>query len=564
MDYKITNKAIDKLKYDLVREGLLDYNQLIEAIELAKETQTNLGQVLINNKTLNEESLLNFLEQKLHIPYVNLDDYSLDHKAIELITPEEAHKYKIIPLFIIEDTLTVAMADPLDLFALNNLSINPNFRVEPVICSERTLIKALNTSYGNTSNAPVDHAINKQIEEDIELGPSFNWQNELSEDQTEDINSYRLLRAIIYQALQEKASDIHFDPQQDEIIVRFRIDGFLYNRGSLPVLLSNNFISKVKSAAGLDINNEQTPQSGRMEVNVEKNTINARLATFPSYFGEKLVIRIFDKAPALNELGLEPEDLATYKKALNKDSGLILAAGSLCSGGMTTLYSSLEHINSEHKNIMTIENPIRYNIDKVNQTQIAPQKNFCLNNALNSIFYQEPDVIYIYDITDLTNLDAIVRSAIDGQLILTSILADSAIGALYRLIEKGIPPSLVSAIVNLTINQKLIRILCPKCKIETTLAEKTRAKFNLTEDQKYFQHNGCKYCNNTGYKGRVGIFEILSLTEETSKLLSQNISETEFSTLIRQTGHQTLLDSALNKVKKGITSIEEVNRIFKF
>ncbi|MEW5822359.1 MAG: ATPase, T2SS/T4P/T4SS family [Cyanobacteriota bacterium] len=559
MDYKITNKAIDKLKYDLVREGLLDYNQLVDAIDLSRNEQTNLGQILIQNNIINEEKLLNFLEKKLHIPYVNLDEYTIDSSSIGLISSEEATKYRIIPLFKIEDTLTIAMSDPLDLFALNNLDISSNYKVEPVICSERSISHAINYYY-KTKSANSDNI------EPTKKGPEkpkFDWQSELNDDNTDEVNVYRLVRAIIYQAIHENASEIHMDPQQDEMIVRFRIDGLLYSRGSLPILLAPEPISRIKSAAGLDINEEYLPQHGRLEVNIGKDIINARVSTYPINYGEKIVIKIFPKAPNIELLGLYNDQLKLLKSGISKENGLVIAAGPLGSGQTTTMYSILESINSEQKNIMTIESPIRYNIDKINQSQLSISKSFDIETALKNVFLQEPDILYIDEITNLDNLDLIVKSILSGQLIITSIIADSATNILYRLLEYGIEPKLICKIVNATFDQKLIRKLCNKCKIEHKIDNRLIEKYNLPENITYFKEKGCKDCNSTGFKSRTGIFEVFYMDDTTINLFNDGIPEDELNTFLKSSGHKTLLDIALNKVISGFTSFTEIQKVFK-
>lgn len=557
MDYKITNKAIDKLKYDLVREGLLNYNQLIDAIELSREEHTNLGQILIQNNIIKEELLLNFLEKKLQIPYVNLDDYTIDTKTTTLISYTEARKHKIIPLFTIEDTLTIAMADPLDLFTLNSLSIVSNYKVEPVICSEKTLLKTIEILYKETE------AINEKEIPQIKQQSKFNWQTELNEDNTDEVNIYKLVRAIIFQSVQEQASDIHFDPQKNAILIRFRIDGIMHNRGSLPILMSSNCVSRIKSAAGLNLKEETIPQQGRMEVTIGKETLNTRVSTYPTNYGEKIVIKTFSKAPLINELGLEADQLETLKQALKKDSGIILATGPLGAGQTSTMYAALELINNEHKNIMTIESPIRYNIDNINQSQLNDSSNFDIKIALKSVLSQEPDVIYIDELNDKSEIELIIKFALAGQLILTSIDADNATGVLKRMLGLGVDKKIINAVINTIYNQKLIKKLCLDCKIPYKPDQETITKLKLPDNITYFKAQGCKKCNNTGYRERTGIFELIPIDNEIIEAVFQNIPEEELISLLRSRGYKTLSETAIDKVKNGITSIEEIKRLLR-
>ena len=562
MHYKITNKAIDKLKYDLVREGLLDYNQLIDSIDRSREQQTNLGQVLIQNNIIKEESLLNFLEKKLHIPYVNLDDYTIDTNTIKHIREEDIKKYKIIPLFLIEDTLTIAMADPLDLFALNNINIDPNYKVEPVICSERSILNTINMLYDN-NNEEVSTIKDPNPIIVTSIKHQFDWQSELSEDKTNEVNIYRLVKAIIYQAINEKASNIHFDPQQDELAIRFRIDGNLYSRGNLPILLSAGCISRIKSAAGLDLKDEITPQNGRMEIDIEKHTLNARVSTYPTNYGEKLVITIFSKAPAFESLGMETSQLELFKEALNKNNGMIIASGPLESSQASIMYSILEYINTENKNIMTIESPIRYNLNNINQTNTSNINNTDLTSMIRSSLLQDPDIIYIDEIIDHNNLELAVKSALGSQLIITSLMADSAIGVLYRMINLGIDPRLVNASVNLTFTHKTLRVLCNNCKTKDKIDKETRKMLNLPDKVTIFKANGCPNCNNIGYKGTTDIFELIQPDDKTLNPLLTKIDSAEFPKFIDNNKFNSLLNSAITKIASGITSIDEVKKVIK-
>lgn len=562
MDYKITNKTIDKLKYDLVREGLLDYNQLIDAIEQSRDQQTNLGQILIQNNTISEEDLLNFLERKLHIPYVNLDDYTLDMNSINLIRDQDAIKYRIIPLFVIEDTLTVAMADPLDLFALNNINLKSNYKVEPVICSERSILTTINKFYKSEIKTNTTDTTTIEAEK-VETVSKFDWQSELSEEKIDKANTYRLVRAIIYQAVNEEASEIHLDPQKDDLSVRFRIDGIMYNRGSLPILLASNCISRIKSASGMNVNEQFIPQYGRMEINVEKSIVNTRVSTYPTSFGEKIVIKVFIKQYSFKELGLENDQLKLFTNALEKNSGIIISTGPLGNGQTSTFYSALDHLNNESKNIMTIENPVRYNIDNINQSQVNTAKGFNIEDALKAIQLQEPDIIYVDEITTLNHIEHLIRLALGGKVILTTITADSAIGIVYNLIHNGINPNLILSTLNLTFSQRLIRLLCPKCKTETKLDSQIIEKFSLPENITYYKPKGCSFCNNFGYKGRTAIFELFSPSEYNIQHLNQNVSEQEFLSFLKNSDHKTLKDAALIKLIHGLTSYTEVKKILK-
>jgi type IV pilus assembly protein PilB len=559
MKQKISNKAIDKLKYDLVREGLLDYNQLVDAIELARERQVNLGEILIQNNIIREEELLNFLEKKLHIPYVNLDDYAPDTKTANLITKEEATKHKLLPLFIIEDTMTIAMADPLDLFALNNLSISQEYRLEPVICSEKRILKTIkDVFYTDSETLP-----ELTPERTTKIKASFNWQTELNESNKDEVNMYRLVKAIIYQAITENASDIHLDPQEDELLVRFRLDGLLYNRGNLPILLATPFLARVKSAAGMNVEEQTLPQQGRLEINFDKVSIVARTSTFPTGFGERATIKIFTKSPPLHELGFEGNQLEICQKALSHKSGIIVAASPLGQGQTTTFYAILEYLQSEHKNIISLENPIRYKLPGISQSIIDNSHKLPFKDILEALLLQEPDILYIDEITDKNNFELIAKAALAEKLVLTSITAHNAAGTLFQLLASGIEPQIILNAFNTGFAQKLVRLLCPNCKKETHYPTDISHKYGLSEDSTCYKPSGCQLCNNTGFKGRTAIFEFFTLDEEIKDHLAKHSTETQFTQLLKSKEHTTIAENALKKVQKGLTTIEEVKHLLK-
>jgi type IV pilus assembly protein PilB len=561
MDHKISNKTIDKLKYDLVREGLLDYNQLIDSIDHAREQKISLCQLLIQNNIISEEKLLNFIEQKLHIPYVNLDSYTIDINSINLITKEEALNYKIIPLFIIEDTLTIAMADPLDLFTLNNLNISNVYKVEPVICSERSILQAIDVMY-NQIEKTIDTE-NKTTSINQDKITTFLWQKELSDEKLDEVNIYNVIKAIIFQATNENTSDIHLDIQKNELKIRFRIDGSLYDKGSIPILLSQSLISRIKTASGLDPNEQYIPQNGKMELNINKTMINARVSTYPNNYGEKIIIKLFNKAPSLENLGFEHDQLEIFKKALTRKNGLILFTAPPGNGQTTTFYSALEHISSNDKNIMTIESSIRYNIDNLCQSQINTSRYFDKETALQTISLQEPDIIYVDEITNAQELNLIIKYSLMDRLILSSILASSAIGIICKIIEMGIKPELLLECINIVASQKLVRVLCPECKTETTLKPDIIEKYQLSNNNKYFKSNGCNSCNHTGYKGRTALFEVLFIDRKIKNMLNQNTTEDEITKELKKNGYKTILDHAKIKLLKGIISIDEIINLIK-
>lgn len=560
MDYKLTNKTIDKLKYDLVREGLLDYNKLIESIDTAKNNQISLSEVLIRDKIISEEDLLNFLEKKLHIPYVNLEDYSIDGTVVGLISEKQARKYNIIPLFKIEDTLTVAMSDPLDLFALNNIFAEADFNVEPVICSERNIIRVIDTYYNPQEKGRTKTAVDKHIE--TSTSKAFDWRSELGEEQDSEANIYRVVRAIIFQAINENASEIHFIPAKDDLILNFRIDGKVFDRGSIPILMAQGCLAKLKSAAGLDIEEHSLLQNGKMEINIDKSYVNAGVIIMPTTFGERAVVKLYKKTPLFESLGFEFSQYETFNRHLNRNGSLILATGAFTSGQSTTMYAILELLSSKSNNILTIEKDIRYCIDNISQISLSMISNNSINDVLENSFYHNPDILYLYEIFPSTELDRIRKLSFSGSTILSYIFASEPIEAVYKLLEMGFSPLELQNYVGLIFSQKLLRTLCFRCKEESNPPLELIDKYKLPPDIKYYKHKGCTDCNNTGYKDQTAAFELLELNHQIiSKFLS-----TQDRSIIREhlevLQHKTLFDAALVKIKRGLTDFDEVFSVF--
>ena len=561
MNNKITNKTIEKIKYDLVREGLLDYNQLIEAIEQTRKENKNLAQILIENNILKEETLLHFLEQKLHIPYVNLDDYTPDLNIMGIIDKNDAFMYKIVPLFVIEGTLTLAMSDPLDLFTLNNILKDSNYKVEPVLCSERSIIKTLEELYKNQSQ----ESINKSLSIDslsTKVLSKFNWQSELTEDKNIETNFYKLFKALIYQAINEDASEIHLEQKKDDLCVRFRITSFMHDRGSIPILLAPKVISKLKVTAGLDPEEFYEPQHGKIDLNIDKNIINTLISTFPTVLGERIIIKILANAPPINQLGLEDDQISLFAEAMKQRNGLIIALGPNGFGQKTTFYSILENLSDNSFNVMTLESCIRYSLPNINQSQINNLKDFNYDKALRALFQQEPDIIYIDELSTAHDIELICKNFASNKLIMTTINAVNITNIPYRLNSLGISLKQIANNINLLFSQKLVKKLCPKCKIEYNPTEYEVTQFDLPITSIYYIANGCDHCNNFGYKGMTSVFETVSFNKNLKELFSNDISEPDFIGYLKDKNHKTLYDNTLSKVKSGLISFEEIKLYF--
>jgi len=567
-DKIISIRFLARLKQALVKEGLVTKEKLrVAEIKAQRENET-LSKILIRLGFVTEEQLVSFIGEKMHVPYVNIKNYTIDRQVLERIPEKIARRYKIIPLFKIEDVLTVAMSDPLDIISIDDISRVAGCKVEAVIASSESINVAIDQWYG------IGDARTELIEQ---LAEEFKEvEREEEEQYTKEITEIRLkkeaaeppivklVNSYIAQAILEGASDIHLEPKRDSIVIRFRIDGFLYNRHRLPTSLIARITSRIKIISGLDISKKRIPQDGRMGLIIRDRSIDIRTSTFPSMYGENVVLRILDKTrgiPTLSELGFSDEDLNTFKKVIKATKGIILATGPTGSGKTTTIYSFINSFNKEDKNIMTIEDPIEYEIEDIIQSNVDPKTGVTFANALKSILRQDPDIIYVGEIRDLETAEIAVRSALTGHLVLSTLHTNDAVGAITRLIDIGVETGLIGSVLNCAFAQRLVRRICPRCKKEYRPDERLLKNLGLSLDTTFFKGEGCEFCSGIGYRGRIGIFEIATINKDISKLITQKASYDEIKEAVRKQGMKTLLEDGLQKVIKGITTLEEIERV---
>ncbi|MFH0703049.1 MAG: ATPase, T2SS/T4P/T4SS family [bacterium] len=416
----LNNKTIEKLKYDLVRDGLISYENLSKAEEITQNSNANLAQVLIQLNLISEEKLLNFIEIKLHIPYVNLDDYNLDENCLNLISKKDAQNYKIIPLFKIEDILTIAMADPLDLFALNSFINSINYNVEPVICSERSILQTIEKYYfqENIEFKDLDISINTE-------DTSPNWKKELNNEKTGDFQAQKIIEAIFRQAIFENTQEIFLENTANNgIAVKFKQGNEIFNKDNIPVLLGYLCLSKLKTMANLDLAIFELPQLGKIKLSIDSINIIASVSTFPTIKGERISIKIYKPPSKLDELSLNSSELSLIKQYLEK-TGIIFVFGSGLSGKTSIIYSFLSSINEKNKNIMTLESIVKYDLPEINQCELNENVGFTFDKAIKFINSQSPDVIYIEEAFIKEGTDFIISLAQSKKLVLVEFLADN-------------------------------------------------------------------------------------------------------------------------------------------
>jgi type IV pilus assembly protein PilB len=485
--------------------------------------------------------------------HVDLDSYLIDEKVLDLVPESLARRYQLIPLFKIGNTLTVAMADPHNIHALDEVMLKTGCEVEPVVSSDVQIRKAIDEYYG------VSGSIEEIVKGFAEQGPES-----LGPEQAPAV---KLLDLIIAKAIREGVSDIHLEPDEKGVHTRYRIDGVLHEVSSLPKNLQSAIISRVKVMGNMDIAESRAPQDGRSHLKTEDKEIELRISTFPTIYGENVVLRILDQSSALmglEDLGFSKDTIRRYEALIKRPHGIILVTGPTGSGKTTTLYASLNSINCPEKNIITIEDPVEYRLNLIRQTQINPKAGVTFAAAIKSVLRQDPDVIMVGEIRDFETAQTAIRAALTGHLVFSTLHTNDAPGALTRMMDMGVEPYLISSSVVGVLAQRLVRTICPKCK-ELHQPEDRIAKtlgVAKEKDPVFYWGKGCKNCRQTGYKGRTGLFELLAVNDPIRDLILQRKPAGTIRKVARETqSMKTLREDGVDKVSRGITTIDEVAKV---
>lgn len=554
-----------KLGELLVKEGLLKEAELQKAVLIQKQEGGRLGEVIVKLELVKEEDIVKVIGKQLGIPYFSYGTGmlkpSLDQKLDHYVSQEFAVRNYVLPLSHNFDTLTVAMADPLDLILIDNLKKLTGCDINPVIATKSDIIKAIEEFYGKTSM--LKDAVQASYDAGGEEIQVQALDQELSLDKlvarAEEAPVVKLVDLIIRQAIRERASDIHVEPFKDRISLRYRIDGKLYEIPPPARHLHLAIVSRIKILAKLDISEKRLPQDGAITVKIDDRNIDLRVSTIPTIFGEKGVMRILDKGKSVMDLlqsGFEQHQVEIIKKAINAPYGLVFVTGPTGSGKSTTLYSMLNDIKSTTKNIMTVEDPVEYKFDGINQVQVKPEIGLTFAAALRSFLRQDPDVMLVGEVRDLETAEICIRSALTGHLVLSSLHTNDAPSAINRLMDIGIEPYLITPSLLCVVAQRLLRKLCPDCK-EAYEPTKEELKLGKIKADLLFRHRGCAKCNQIGFRGRVCVGEVMVVTSEIRDLVSQRASFQRIKELAIANGMHTLYDSAMKKAESGVTSFEE-------
>jgi type IV pilus assembly protein PilB len=558
----------DLLGRKLVSEGVITEEQLEKALqsqELKKGEKGLLGRVLVSLGFCSEEDIARIIATRAGVEFVSLENYQADTAAMATVTPEVARRYNALPISFSDEKLVVAMKQPSDLVALDDLRILTGFNVRPVVVTDSELEAAIK----NYSQFSV--GIEQSVEEDDVAGDSDNYaagRIEVSEEKP----AVQLANVIISQAVNSKASDVHIEVYEKSLRVRFRIDGVLHDIMQPPRQIHAPLISRLKIMANMNIAERRIPQDGRMTLKLEGKIIDVRVASLPASFGERVTLRLLERtsrAVTLEELGIAPEVLKKYREAVATPYGFIPVTGPTGSGKSTTLYASLAAVDRVEKNVITVEDPVEYRMEGINQIQINPKAGLTFSSGLRSILRSDPDIIMVGEIRDKETARIAIESALTGHLVFTTLHTNDAAGAITRLTEMEIEPYLSASSLIGILAQRLARLLCPQCKEAYTITAETARQirdFLLEPGEEQIKlyragQGGCMRCSKTGYSGRIGMYELLPVSERIQRLTLERKSAREIKQAAVEEGMITLRQDGMMKVKQGLTSIEEILRV---
>lgn len=549
----------------LVNAGIITPQQLQQAQGEEKRLGLRLRKVLVKLGFISEEDLVEFLSAKFGLPRVELDKYLIDPKIIELVPEELARKYELVPILKIGNRLILATVDPWNIFALDELRARTNLIIESAIATEAEIKKAMDQYYG--TKGTVEEVI-KSIDE-ARLGIKETGELDLKklEEISEEPVVVKLVNLIIMKAIKERASDIHIEPEEDMLKTRFRIDGMLREEASLPKHLQSASISRIKIMANLDIAERRKPQDGRFTIKMEGRDIDVRVSCMPTIYGENIVLRLLDVSSALlglNQLGFSREVLEKYQKLILRTHGIILVTGPTGCGKTTTLYASLDKINTPEKNIITIEDPVEYKLRGIRQIQVNLKVDLTFANGLRSILRQDPNVVMVGEIRDFQTAEIAIQAALTGHLVFSTLHTNDAATAVTRLIDMGMEPFLLSSSIIGVLAQRLVRTICQDCKEAYAPTEEELSDIGLSQERteiKFYRGKGCANCMDTGYQGRIGIFELMIPNESICNLIIQKTPTEEIRKKAIASGMVALKEDGVQKIRQGLTSVEEVLRM---
>ena len=552
----------------LIAAGTITPEELDMGLQRQKETKERLGAALISAGIITEAELIEALRLQLGIEYIDLSKTTIPISMAQVVPKNIAKQFQVVPVRMERDELYLAMSDPMNFYAIEEVKKAVRKKIVPMIATAEGVEHAILVLYGNEGAARAIEAMKREAPTEEDNGEEAQFTGNILNDNINDAPTIRLVNSIIERAILERASDIHIEPKEKELQVRMRIDCVLRKILTIPKNLQNSVISRLKIMSGMDIAERRVPQDGRFNVKNKKREFDLRVNSLPTVYGEKIVARLLDKRAGYltpDSIGLMGDNLKKYQRAIHCTSGVILIAGPTGSGKSSTMNTMISQLNTEEVNVVTLEDPVEYNIDGVNQVQINEKTGMDFANGLRAILRQDPDIIAVGEIRDGETAQISMRAAITGHVVLSTIHTNDAVGTIERLEDIGVEPYLIATALRAVISQRLVRRICPKCKKSYEATDEEVRRLGLSTEHKhiFYRGEGCADCFNTGYRGRIGVFEILEITPEIRPLISQQagrpVIEQELASAHSE--FKTLRENAIQLVEEGITTTEEVQRV---
>ena len=553
-----------KLGEILIQQELLSPDQLAEFLQLQKETSKSLGQIVVEKGIISNEDLVKILGEQLGIPHVWLRKGLVDPKIVHVLPKEKAFYYQVIPMFVVNNVLTLAISDPYAFFVIDEVKKLTKMEVQPVICRVEDILMAISQAY--QENITIEDFTISDSESGIdviEARPEIDI-SEMS-DKAKESPVINMVNMILLKAIKDEASDIHIEPQEDKLRIRLRIDGILYELKPQNITLHPTVVSRLKVLSNLNIAERRMPQDGRFQIKALGRTIDLRFSSMPGVHGEKVVLRILDKRKTildLNALGFEPVILDQFKSFLRKSHGLILVCGPTGSGKTTTLYSAITLLNTTERNIVTVEDPVEYQLENINQTQVHTALGMKFATFIRHTLRQDPDIIMVGEIRDRETAEVAIQASLTGHLVLSTLHTNDSPSAVTRLLEMGVEPYLLSSSLIACMSQRLVRTICPDCKTSYYPPGNVLKELGVDEDKRLrlYKGKGCPECYDSGYKGRTSIHELLAIDQGLRALILQNPTIAAIKKHCDESGYTTLEKAGYQRVLQNLTTIEEVHR----
>ncbi len=555
----------------LIAAGTITQEELEKGLALQKEQKGRLGEVLISNGIITEQQLIEALQMQLGIEFVDLTKINIPTELAQVVPKNIAKQYTVVPIRVVKDELYLAMSDPLNFYAIEEVRKAVRRKVVPVLATKDAIEHSIQILYGNEGAARAIEEMRREAGAGTEAAPETDTaftSNQLGDDSVSNAPTIRLVNSIIERAVVERASDIHLEPHETELLVRMRIDGIMQDILTVPRDLQNSVLSRIKIMAGLNIAERRVPQDGRFNVRVKDKNIDLRISTLPTVYGEKIVARLLDKSGgriALEAIGLTEEGLAAIKNLLKYRNGVILVVGPTGSGKTTTMYSMIHEINTRDVNLVTLEDPVEYNIEGVNQVQINEKVGLTFASGLRSILRQDPDIIAVGEIRDGETADIAMRAAITGHVVLSTIHTNDAVGTIERLEDIGVEPYLVASAMRGMVSQRLLRKICPNCKQAYTATEEELRDLDIPDEVglTLYRGKGCPNCFNTGFRGRTAVVEVMTLNSKLRRLIADGAPRAAIEDELHkpESGFVSLRESAINLARQGVTTAGEILRV---